>query len=267
MSCRSVFKLAIAVLLCCFGNESRGEDAVHSAHPRLFFTAAELQKLRQLRSGGLHKRIYKNLVGSADGCLTLRPRREWIAPTTPDPNYENLYDRFFAIMGDLAVTEHLAFAYALSSNKRYGDAACAWTLASCRAWKRESDSPPDGGKAYAVMRLLKGVAVAYDVAYDCFSEAERQEIRLTLAAIAQKYFDGYFTTPTISGPGFHTHHAIVEWSSFGVTALALLGEVPEAQQWLAATVKKFENHLLPEGLAPDGAQVEGSTFWASTMQY
>jgi len=53
----------------------------------------------------------------------------------------------------------------------------------------------------------------------------------------------------------------------GVTALALLGEVPEAKSWLDATVKKFEQHLLPKGLAPDGAQVEGATFWASTMHY
>jgi hypothetical protein len=43
--------------------------------------------------------------------------------------------------------------------------------------------------------------------------------------------------------------------------------VPEAKSWLDATVKKFEQHLLPTGLAPDGAQVEGATFWASTMQY
>src|SRR5438034_7490521 len=109
--------------------------------------------------------------------------------------------------------------------------------------------------------------MGYDAAYDRFSEAEREEIRRTLAAIAQKYYEGYFTTPTIAGPGFHTHHAIVEWSSFGVTALALLGEVPESKSWLEATVKKFEDHLLPAGLAPDGAQVEGGTFWASTMHY
>jgi hypothetical protein len=170
-------------------------------------------------------------------------------------------------MGDLAVTEHLAFAYALSGEQRYGEAARAWTLASCHAWKREADNAPDGGKAYAVMRLLKGVAVGYDAAYDRFSEAEREEIRRTLAAIAKKYYEGYFTTPTIAGPGFYTHHAIVEWASLGVTALTLLDEVPEAVQWLEATVKKFEEHLLPTGLAPDGAQVEGATFWASTMQY
>jgi hypothetical protein len=32
-------------------------------------------------------------------------------------------------------------------------------------------------------------------------------------------------------------------------------------------VTKFRDHLLPKGVAPDGAQVEGATFWASTMQY
>ena len=35
-----------------------------------------------------------------------------------------------------------------------------WALASCRAWSHEADDKPDGGKAYAVARLLKGVADA-----------------------------------------------------------------------------------------------------------
>ena len=50
-------------------------------------------------------------------------------------------------------------------------------------------------------------------------------------------------------------------------ALALLGDVPEADLWLKATIKKFDQHLLPNGLAADGAQIEGATFWASTMHY
>ena len=159
-----------------------------------------------------------------------------------------------------------AFAYALSGKKKYGEAARQWVLASCRAWQREADGTPDGGKAYAVSRLLKGVAVGYDIVYDRFTEEERKEIRQTLARITDLYFEKYFKTPTIAGPSFHTHHAIVEWSSFGVAALALLNEEPKAKAWLDATVKKFEEHLLPTGLAPDGAQTEGGTFWASTMQ-
>lgn len=235
-------------------------------HPRLYFTRKEQPALQKLRKKGIHARIWKNLAASADECIK-PPRREWIAPIAPDPIYENLYDRFYGIMGDLAITEHLAFAYALSGEQKYGEAVRQWVLASCRVWQREAEGTPDGGKAYAVSRLLKGIAVGYDLAYDRFSDLERKEIQLTLIRIGRLYFAQYFQTSTIAGPNFHTHHAIVEWSSFGVVALALLGETPEAETWLKATVKKFEEDLLPRGLAPDGAQVEAGSFWASTMQY
>ncbi len=260
--------LIVIALSLCFVSEISCESnrADTFSHPRLYFTAQELPKLRQLRTERFHAKIYKNLIQSADWCLTKTPRANWIAPISPDPIYENLYDRFYAIMGDLAITEHLSFAYALSGKKIYGEAARRWVLASCRAWQREAEGEPDGGKAYAVSRLLKGVAVGYDLVYERFTESERKEIRNTLARIADSYFEKYFQTPTISGENFHTHHAIVEWSSFGVAALALLGEEPKAQAWLDATVRKFEEHLLPSGLAPDGAQIEGGTFWASTMQ-
>jgi hypothetical protein len=237
------------------------------SHPLLYFNAQELPHLRKLRSEGVHAQIWKNMAESADWCLTKTPRTKWIAPVSPDPIYENLYDRFFGIMGDLAITEHLSFAYALSGKTAYGEAARQWVLASCRAWQHEADGAVDGGKAYAVTRLLKGIAVGYDIVYDRFSEAERKEVRDTLVRISRLYFKEYFQMPTYAGPGFHTHHAVCEWSSFGVVALALLGDEPEAQAWLDATVKKFEDHLLPTGLAPDGAQVEGGSFWASTMHY
>ncbi len=238
-----------------------------TSHPRLYLAAADLPRLRRLRGIGHHAGIWQNLETSAAWCLGQQPRQQRIAPLSPDPVYENLYDRFYAIMADLAITEHLAFAYALSGAQEYGEAARQWTLASCRAWSAEGEEPPDGGKAYAVLRLLKGVATGYDLVWECFSQAEREEVRQVLGQIGQNYWEHYFSTPAIAGPDFHAHHAVVEWSSFGGAALALLGEVPEAEVWLEATIRKFEEHLLPLGLAPDGAQVEGATFWASTMQY
>lgn len=243
------------------------DTRITSHHPRLYFNPSELPALRARRANGRSAAIWHNLQTEADALLNHAPRSRWIAPVKPDPRYENLYDRFYAIMDDLAITEHLAFAYALSGDNRYGEAARTWTLASCRIWSSEADSEPDGGKAYAVCRLLKGVSVGFDCAFDRFTDAEKQEIRMVLHRIARTYHDGYFSRPEYAGPQFHTHHAIVEYASFGITALTLLDEVEEASGWLGSVIEKFKRDLLPFGLATDGAQIEGGSFWASTMQY
>src|SRR5690348_16849392 len=88
-------------ILTSFGDLASAGSFVH---PRLYFATQDLPRLRKLRSEPLHGKIYKNLIESADWCLTKTPRANWIAPVSPDPIYENLYDRFYAIMGDLAIT-------------------------------------------------------------------------------------------------------------------------------------------------------------------
>ncbi|HJN18124.1 MAG TPA: DUF4962 domain-containing protein [Armatimonadota bacterium] len=246
---------------------SDDRDLPVTGHPRLFFTEDELDALRAEGEQGARRLIRRNLVESADWCLERPLRQEWIAPVAPDPIHANLYDRFYAMMHDMAVMEHLAFTWRYTGKERYGSAAVDWALACCRVWGQEAEGTPDGSKAYAVTRLLKGLGVSYDLLHDRLTDEERDELRGALIDIGGAYYDGYFTLPSRSGPDFHAHHAIVEHASFGVAALAVLGEHEPADQWVRATVTKFRDHLLPMGLADDGAQVEGATFWASTMQY
>src|SRR5262245_60743789 len=113
----------VLVLIVATAIHTRAETSTNLSHPRLYFSAKELPQLRRQLTRGLHAKIWKNIADSADWCLTKPPRTNWIAPITPDPIYENLYDRFYAIMGDLAITEHLSFAYAFSGDMKYGDAA------------------------------------------------------------------------------------------------------------------------------------------------
>jgi hypothetical protein len=83
--------------------------------------------------------------------------------------------------------------------------------------------------------------------------------------LAGTLWDGWFRLPFSAGPDAYTHHAHVEWGSLGIAALALVGRTRDAQTWVDAAVRKFDRDLLPRGLAADGAQVEGGSFWASTM--
>ncbi len=246
----------------CSVQNGKGEE---KGHPRLFFTAAELERLKKQR--GFHEQILKNIRESADWCLEGPVRREWIAPVTPDPVYGNLYDRFYAMMHDMAVMEHLAFAYAYTEDVRYLKGARDWSLACSRVWSKEAKGEPDAGKAYAVMRLIKGLAVSYDLLYHRLPESELREIRDALVLIGGKYYQWYLENPGMAGPGQDKHHGSAEAASFGLVALALLEEIPEARLWLDLMVQKHTEYLLTHALTAGGTQEQTSNFWASTLQY
>jgi len=246
----------------------RAEDRVRPGHPRLYCTGGDLPRLRELRQQGIHARIWANLTLSADWCREQAPRNEWIPTLADDPQYENLYDRFYAAMHDMAIIEHLAFASALSNpdNDPFFEAAKAWLLAGSSVWKHEADNSPDASKAYAVLRVMKSLAVSYDLLYERLNDAERTAVRGTLIAVCGEYFK-FFQEPITAGAGYNKHHGSVDAAPFGVVALALLGEAPEADAWLKLIIKKHVDYLLPHALTPSGTSEQSSNFWASTLHY
>src|SRR4051812_1267842 len=205
---------AIVLAACQFGVAAERAPDVH--HPCLYFTAADLPRLRDLKKFRIHSKIWANMTTSADWCAQQTPRTEWIPTIEQDPQYENLYDRFYAAMHDAAIVEHLAFTSALSepADDRYFDAARKWLLATARVWKNEGHNKPDASKAYAVLRVEKALAVGYDLLYDRLSEAERKEVRDTLTAIGDPYF-AFFQDPSTAGAGYNKHHGSVDAAPFG----------------------------------------------------
>jgi Domain of unknown function (DUF4962) len=237
-------------------------------HPRLYFTSTDLPKLREHKKSGVHAKIWANLAKSADWCAEQTPRTEWIPTAATDPQFENLYDRFYAAMHDAAIVEHLAFTSALSdpSDDRYFDAAREWLLASAKVWKNEANNKPDASKAYAVLRIAKALGVGYDLLFDRLKNDERQTVRDAIVAICIPYH-AFFQIPSTAGAGYNKHHGSVDAAPFGVAALAVLGEVPQAEAWLEEAIKKHVDYLLPHALTPSGTSDQGTTFWGSTVIY
>ncbi len=259
---------AFATYLAAVGSPICAEPTHECGHPRLYFTADDLPHLRKLKESGEHAKIWGNMIQSADWCAQQTPRTEWIPTADKDPQFENLYDRFYAAMHDSAIVEHLAMASALSDPKddRFSKAARNWLLATARVWKNESHNTPDASKAYAVLRVVKALAVGYNVLFDRLTDSERQEIRNTITAICEPYY-AFFQIPSTAGAGYNKHHGSVDAAPFGVAALAVLGEVNQAQAWLDLAIKKHADYLLPHALTPSGTNDQSSNFWASTMQY
>jgi len=266
---RNSLVVLIAIAICLtFTSRPRAAEPKSLQHPRLYFTATDLPRLRKLRQSGMHAKIWANLTRSADWCRQQPPRTEWIPTLADDPQYENLYDRFYAAMHDMAIIEHLAFASVLSdpNDDPYFESAKAWLLAGSRVWKHEADNKPDASKAYAVLRVMKSLAVGYDLLYDRLNTAERQEVRDCLTAVCGAYFE-FFQDPVAAGAGYNKHHGSVDAAPQGIVALALLGEVPAADAWLKQMIQKHVDYLLPHALTPSGTSDQTSNFWASTLHY
>jgi hypothetical protein len=146
-----------------------------------------------------------------------------------------------------------------------------WLLGACARWHQESNLTPDYGTAYATTRVLKAIAIGYDLLYHRLTEAERGTVREVLRTCAGRMAREWFSRPDVRGPvgieaGLHSpHHSSVEWSAFGIVGLSLLPEVDEAAAWVAATARHFTDHLLPAAVAADGSHPEGNAFWASTV--
>ncbi|TDC50323.1 hypothetical protein E1212_15620 [Jiangella ureilytica] len=196
---------------------------------------------------------------------------EWIAPVADDPLYENLYDRFWAIMADAAVLEHLALTAQLTGSPAVTEAAVARLDATARRWRREAEPAPDYGTAYATTRVAKALAVGSDCLAGALPPSVRDRVLEVLTTITRRLAAEWFTRPDVRGPvgtgadRHSPHHSSVEWSGFGIAALALLDRVPEAAGWVTDAERQFRDHLLPGALAADGAAPEGMDFWASTV--
>jgi len=107
-------------------------------HHRLLFDGDELARLRARRDLPVCRRLWRNVMEGSRWRLTRPLRTEWIGPVSPDPDYLNLYDRFYAMMHDMAVMEHLSFGGHTGQDSGCFAGACDWLVSCGWVWRTEA---------------------------------------------------------------------------------------------------------------------------------
>ncbi|MEW6305546.1 MAG: DUF4962 domain-containing protein [Verrucomicrobiota bacterium] len=240
---------------------------VPQGHPRLFLRPEDLPRLRELARGA-EKQRFEELRREADRHIAKGPTPEpdKLGSARDKTNKELIkywWPNREQAMRACQEAETIAFVYLITQEKKYGEAARQWIL-HLASWN------PDGPTNFrlnceAAKPMLYRPARAYDWAYDALTPADRAVFQKAMRRRAQDAWEswevqqavGHFTSP-------YGSHANRTWHKLGECAIALLGDVPEAETWLDYAVNKF-HACYPVWADDDGGWHEGVSYLGGYM--
>ncbi len=212
-------------------------------HPRLFFTADDLPKMRE-RAKGVDKELWLAVLNDIKTLKT----------NPPDVNDEDLYKsgiddkRKKGVITQYELAFQIAqtsYAYSIEQDGKYLDAAKKFTLAACEMplWgyktnKPNVDLPP--------AHLLYAVAFAYDVLFDKLTKGERETVKNKLIGQARLMFD-YFKYKDKKKYTYSQNHTWIPMAGLAIAAYVLLDESEEAQNWARLSRAVFDRTMLTFG--------------------
>ncbi len=232
-------------------------------HPRLYLTGDTLGDLRR-KTGTTHAGIWKSLRIQADELAKKEP------PAYPDTVKDAFDEQWWQARNDFSMST-LAFAYILSEDKKYLDAAVKWALTTCR-YPHWGVGWSDGLDCMAGQNLY-GLALVYDWCYHDLDPGVRDEIRKALihrgGALFKAATEGVIVPDAKEfsirpwpewEDAWLQNHLWVNASGLAAAGFALFGEYEGAGSWITFAAGKFGRTL--ELLGPDGASHEGINYWS-----
>jgi hypothetical protein len=236
-------------------------ERVLRGRPRLFVRPEDLPRLREAARGDR----FAAIRAEADRLTESPPPREpEVRARAHDPATTHLWwpNRLRALQaGEEACT--VAFAYLLTGEARYAEAARKRIL-ELASW--DPDGPTHWGvNCEAAKPILYLLPRAYDWAYDALTPDDRERVRRVLVRRAT---DAWKSGEIREGIGHlnepYSSHGNRAWHKLAECAIALLGEIPEAETWLDYAVNKFYA-CYPVWSDDDGGWHEGVAYWAGYM--
>lgn len=238
---------------------------VPKQHPRLFVRPEEIAQLRRDIRGPLRSQ-WQQLLKEADRLVARPPSAE--EPLKYDSDWKRGEPRWLErwwgnrerVVAALNGAATLAFVHMLTDEEKYGQAARRLMLAAA-SWD------PKGATSHlyndeAAMPVIYLMSRAYTWNYDALSEDDRRQIRDAMTARGRELFTYLRRFPhTWRSYDSHRNRA---WHKLGELAIAFLGEIEEAPQWLEHTVNVFFC-CYPVWSDDDGGWHEGTSYWSGYM--
>jgi len=229
-------------------------EIVHRDRPRLYRPADE-EDFRYPRPRDVaRRRILANIVADCEHYYRQRPWRDIpLRPHSKHP-FHQLYITFYIGMQATALIENYAFAWRLTGDERWLARARQW-LAAAAAWPHQDRVEEH---FYTANRYMQAFALGLDLLDDVLTAAEKEAATRCLVRLMQRWWPDVDAARQSSDGA---HHAVVDNGHFGVAAIHLLGEHPEAEKWLAGALDRFRHGIMPHGCDHDGQPGDGPSFW------
>jgi hypothetical protein len=233
-------------------------------HPRAFLRQQDLPRLRQY-ANGKGRPAWEKLLASAAEFAARNPTPEpSVKASSRDPETNQYWwsNRVQTLKASYEA-ETLAFVWLLSGDDKWREPARKYILALA-AWD------PGGPTNFklnceAAKPLVHRLARVYDWGYGLFSPEERERIR---RRIVRRATDAWNSGEVRQGAGHlaepYNSHGNRTWHKLAESAVALMGEAPEADAWLEYALAKFWA-AYPVWSDDDGGWHEGLSYWAGYM--
>ncbi len=237
---------------------------VPDEHPRLFVRPEQLPELRELAQGDLSE-LYEGLVSRCERIMEDPPPTE--EPQRYPEDIERGSDEWRSIwwgnrtytieLLDSAAT--LGFTRLLDGNEDYGQMARELLMAAAE-WD------PVGATGYryndeAGMPYNYYFSRTYSYIYDLLTEEEREKCREIMQVRGEEMYNHLYPRHLRSPYASHSNRA---WHFLGEVAIAFLGEVEGADDWLWFATNVFFN-AYPVWSDDDGGWHEGASYWAGYL--
>jgi len=222
------------------------------AHPRLYVDTKRVAQLREAIRGS-HAELWKEVLALANSYTATKP-----APYREgnETNDEQLWQR--EVGNKLP---YMAMAYLMTGEKKYADAAAAWSLMSC-SYPHWGTGKSDGIDLASGHQLF-GLALVYDWLYDVLPAETREEIKRNLIKRGTVMYEAARTRSYWKN-SYLQNHLWVNITGLFATALALDGE-PATDAWIEIVRDKYRR--TEAALGSDGASHEGVGYWDYGVEY